>query len=184
MPAPARYVVWAAAFALDLGTPWLAVGHTKDVPPHAEHLPERFGLFTIILLGESVIAVTHGIAHQEYWSVVAATCAFGGMGLTFAIWWGYFHAARAAAPRHVHRHADAVRLHVWSYAHLPFYLGLVVAFAGVQLILSEVPAVALHGVEAGLLAGALATLALGLGAIAAASPRPRSVGHALETRLA
>ena len=27
--------------------------HVEALPPHASHLPERFGLFTLILLGES-----------------------------------------------------------------------------------------------------------------------------------
>src|SRR4029077_9088160 len=87
VPTPARYVLWGVAFALDLGTPWLAVRESLAVPPDAAHLPERFGLFTLILLGESVIAVMHGIEHQEYWSVVAASTAFSGMGVAFAIWW-------------------------------------------------------------------------------------------------
>jgi low temperature requirement protein LtrA len=103
----------------------------------AAHLPERFGLFTIILLGESVIAVMHGIEHQEYWSVPAASAAFLGMATAFLLWWAYFHGARAASARPVRTTGDAVRPHVWSYAHLPFYLGLVVAFVGIERLGSE-----------------------------------------------
>src|SRR5262249_27498093 len=51
VPAPLRYGLWGAAFALDLGTPWIAVRQSVSVPPDAAHLPERFGLFTLILLG-------------------------------------------------------------------------------------------------------------------------------------
>src|SRR4051812_34558617 len=83
VPAPLRYGVWGVAFAVDLGTPWAALRHSVAVPPDAAHLPERFGLFTLILLGESVIAVMHGIEHQEYWSVSAASAAFSGMGFAF-----------------------------------------------------------------------------------------------------
>ena len=39
---------WGVAFAVDLGTPLLAVPHSVKVPPDAAHLPERFGLFTLI----------------------------------------------------------------------------------------------------------------------------------------
>jgi hypothetical protein len=66
-PAPARFWIWALAFAIDLGTPWLAVPHSIKVPPDAAHLPERFGLFTLILLGESVVAVMQGMESQENW---------------------------------------------------------------------------------------------------------------------
>src|ERR687898_405276 len=47
VPAPIRFVVWAVALLIDLGTPWTTVGHTVTAPPDAEHLPERVGLFTI-----------------------------------------------------------------------------------------------------------------------------------------
>src|SRR6185295_999400 len=56
--------IWGVAFAIDLGTPWLAVPHSVKVPPDAAHLPERFGLFTLILLGESVVAVMQGMESQ------------------------------------------------------------------------------------------------------------------------
>jgi low temperature requirement protein LtrA len=48
-----------------LGTPWLAVPHSVKVPPDAAHLPERFGLFTLIPLGEAVVGVMHGMESQE-----------------------------------------------------------------------------------------------------------------------
>jgi hypothetical protein len=50
VPAPERFWIWGIAFAIDLGTPWLAVRHSVKIPPDAAHLPERFGLFTLILL--------------------------------------------------------------------------------------------------------------------------------------
>jgi low temperature requirement protein LtrA len=155
VPAPLRYGIWALAFAVDLGTPWVAVRHSVAVPPDAAHLPERFGLFTLILLGESVIAVMHGIEHQEYWSVPAASAAFSGMGFAFFIWWWYFDAAGATAERHVRSRRDAVRLDIWSFAHLPFYLGLVTAFVGIQLIVSVAPEPALAGRQLLLFGGAL-----------------------------
>ena len=52
LDAPERYWVWALALAVDFLTPWLAVKHSMKFPPDAAHFPERFGLFTIILLGE------------------------------------------------------------------------------------------------------------------------------------
>ena len=174
VPTPFRYILWAAAFALDLGTPWAAVGESVAVPPDAAHLPERFGLFTLILLGESVIAVMHGIEHQEYWSVVAASAAFTGMAIAFAIWWWYFDSARATAERPVRCHADAVRLHLWSYAHLPFYIALVVAFVGIQLIVSVAPEPALDGRQMTILAGALGLIVVSLAAIGMASGRERA----------
>src|SRR5438093_86769 len=75
-PIPGRYWLWSIALVVDLAVPALAAGHSAKFPPDAAHFPERFGLFTIILLGEFVAAVMHGIESQEYWSFPAASTAF------------------------------------------------------------------------------------------------------------
>jgi low temperature requirement protein LtrA len=170
-PLPGRFVLWVLAFAIDLGTPWLATRHNVAVPPDAAHLPERFGLFTLILLGESVIAVMHGIEHQEYWSAPAAASAFGGMAVAFGLWWWYFDAARATSPQPVRCREDAIRLNVWSYAHLPLYLGIVIAFVGIRLVVSVAPEPALDRLQQSILAGALAVAAASLLVISAMSRR-------------
>ena len=171
VPAPERYWIWVIAFAIDLGTPWAAVRHSVSLPPDAAHLPERFGLFTIILLGESVIAVMHGIEHQEHWSVPAAGSAFTGMGIAFAIWWWYFDRAAAASHKPVRSRRDAIRLHVWSYAHLPLYLSLVVAFVGIQLVVSVAPEPALAGHQVLILGAALVVTMLSLTLVGMTSTR-------------
>jgi low temperature requirement protein LtrA len=101
-------------------------------PPHPAHLPERFGLFTLILLGESVVAVMKGIESQETWSVTAASSALVGMGILFAIWWWYFDRIGAAGERRIRTRADAVRMQVWSYAHFPLYLSIVIIGVGIR----------------------------------------------------
>jgi low temperature requirement protein LtrA len=101
-------------------------------PPHPTHLPERFGLFTLILLGESVVAVMKGIESQETWSAPAATSALLGMGTLFAVWWWYFDGVGAAAEHWVRTRSDVVRMHVWSYAHFPLYLAIVVIGVGIS----------------------------------------------------
>jgi low temperature requirement protein LtrA len=165
VPAPARYGVWTIAFLIDLGTPWIAVRHSASVPPDAAHLPERFGLFTIILLGESTIAVMHAIEHHEYWTVAAAASALSAMGTVFLIWWVYFDGCGATRERPIRSHRDAVRLHVWSYAHLPLYLGLVVAFVGIEWLVSSAPAVTMSDGQIALLGAALAAVAAALAVI-------------------
>ncbi|OWY04594.1 hypothetical protein B6V75_00095 [Thioclava sp. F1Mire-8] len=51
-----QLVLWALALAQDILTTFLVASETHHAPPHPEHLPERFGLFTIILLGEAAVA--------------------------------------------------------------------------------------------------------------------------------
>ena len=59
LPAPAIYGAWAVALIIELLAPILVV-RTLDEPRvtfHPRHIPERYGLFTIIVLGESVNAL-------------------------------------------------------------------------------------------------------------------------------
>jgi low temperature requirement protein LtrA len=114
---PWRYWMWIVALAIDLGTPFLAMRHSEKIPPDPAHLPERFGLFTIILLGESVVAVMHGMETQEYWNVSAALSAFQGMCIAFCYWWWYFDGATGAAERPIRSRRELLLFHLWSYVH-------------------------------------------------------------------
>ena len=136
-PVDLRLSLWLAAFAIDLGTPWLTVGRTVHLPPHPSHLPERFGLFTLILLGESLVAMMKGIESQETWSAPAATAALSGVATLFGIWWWYFEGLQVAAERTVRSRRDAIRLHLWSYAHFPLYLAVVIIGVGIQRTVSH-----------------------------------------------
>jgi low temperature requirement protein LtrA len=158
IPTPMRFWLWVAALLIDLGTPWLAVRHTHKYPPDAEHVPERFGLFTIILLGESVAAVMHGMESQDMWTPSAAISAFTGLGLAFGYWWWYFDVARGAAKRDVTTNRKTLLLQVWSYAHFPLYLCVAVVGVGVEHVISLPPGVHLHREDAWILTGSAAAL--------------------------
>jgi low temperature requirement protein LtrA len=158
IPPPMRFWLWIAALLIDLGTPGLAVRHAHKYPPDAEHVPERFGLFTIILLGESVAAVMHGMESQDMWTPSAAISAFTGLGLAFGYWWWYFDVARGAAKRDVTTNRKTLLFQVWSYAHLPLYLCVAVVGVGVEHVISLPPGVHLHREDAWILTGAAAAL--------------------------
>jgi len=164
LAAPARYVLWAGAFAIDLGTPWLTLPHAIRLPPNPSHLPERFGLFTLILLGESVVAVMRGMRSQQDWTPVAALSAFGGMALLFGVWWWYFDVAAAASERSVRTRPDAIRFNLWSSAHFPLYVGLVVMAVGVQRSVSAAQW-AFSGEDALLVTGGAAAVVIAMTAI-------------------
>lgn len=166
---PTRYWLWALALTIDLGTPFLAAHHAEKIPPDAAHLPERFGLFTIILLGESIVAVMHGMESQESWSLSAALSAFQGMGIAFCFWWWYFDGAAGAAERPIRSRKQARLFHVWNYAHLPLYIGIALAAVGVKHVVSLAPNVHLHATEAWILCASVALVMTALTAIAATS---------------
>jgi low temperature requirement protein LtrA len=176
-PAPARYALWAIALAIDIGTAIVASRHTRTLPPHAEHLPERFGLFTLILLGESIVAIMKGIQAQPDWTVPAAASAFLGIILIFGFWWGYFEGAGAATERHIESRRDARVFEIWNYAHLPLYLGLTLTAVGIEHIVMTGAVVRLHDEEAWILTGSTACVIAALTVLAGTSQRRRHLAH-------
>ncbi len=116
-----RHTLWALALLMDVVTPFLVARETHHAPPHPEHLPERFGLFTI-----AVHALDHGPElHGDTLAV-----ALMGAGLGFLYWVGYFRRARGNAERHIGDAADGRSLRLWAYGHIPLYLGIASLGAG------------------------------------------------------
>ena len=164
---PIRFWLWALALAIDVATPLVTTRHIVDVPHDAAHLPERYGLFSIILMGESMVAVMTGMEHQEYWSLRAATSAVLGMALIVAIWWCYYDVVDAVGDQMVGSHRDAVRFQIWSHVHLPLYLGIAVTGVGLEHVIAKATKEPLHASELVILGGALATITLSMLLLAA-----------------
>ncbi|HZC41093.1 MAG TPA: low temperature requirement protein A, partial [Streptosporangiaceae bacterium] len=89
LAAPARYLVWAASIGIDLVTGLVAYLRGGDVPRHKSHMPERFAQFTLIVLGESIVAVSLGTARSS-WAVASVATAGLGFALAALLWWMYF----------------------------------------------------------------------------------------------
>ncbi|PWT79605.1 MAG: low temperature requirement protein A [Blastocatellia bacterium] len=180
VPPPVRFIIWIGAFALDLGTPWLLVEHSVALPPDPSHLPERFGLFTLILLGESVVALMRGVESQEYWPVEAATSALLGMCLLFVLWWWYFDGIGAAEAQPVHSRRDAMRFHLWSYAHFPLSLAIVVLGVGIERSVTAAAQRPLDDADVTLIADAAAVVVAAMAVIAGARRHRPSASRPLQ----
>lgn len=132
LPPPYRYVGWSFAFLIDIANSWPASRSTTASPPGATHFPERFGLLTIILLGEFVASVMRGIESQMGWSFLAASAAVLSLALGFAIWSCYSDGAVGWETRHVQSHKDVVRLRAWIVLHFALFLGVAVLGVGAR----------------------------------------------------
>ncbi|WP_214324271.1 low temperature requirement protein A [Nonomuraea sediminis] len=136
---PARVAVWALAALVDVSAPRIARGRLQGVRFHPEHLPERFGLFLIIALGESIVATGMPAAtapHLSAGMVAAVTAAFV---LACGLWWVYYHYA-ASAILHALRTAavqtEIIRP-VLSYGHLAFIAGIVTMASGMAEVVAH-----------------------------------------------
>lgn len=158
LDAPERYWVWGLALAIDFATPWLSARHSIRFPPDAAHFPERFGLFTIILMGEFVAAVMKGIESQEGWSFAAAATAFSGMAFAFVLRWWYFDIAEGANERHIRGRRQARWFEAWHYAHLPLFLGIAVTGVGFHRAIAQEEGAAILCAAYGVLSAALVVI--------------------------
>jgi low temperature requirement protein LtrA len=132
LPTPQRYAGWAVALLIDISNSWPASRNMTASPPGAAHFPERFGLLTIILLGEFVASVMRGIESQMGWTFLAASAAVLSLGLGFAIWSCYSDGAFGWEKRHVQSYNDVVRLRIWIVLHFALFLGIGVLGVGVR----------------------------------------------------
>ena len=90
---PVTFVVVALLIALEALGPILAETRTSGTPWHAHHISERYGLLTIIALGEGVVGTVASVSAAvgaQGWSYDAVFVAVAGIGLTFGMWWTYF----------------------------------------------------------------------------------------------
>ena len=166
---PFRYGLWILALLIDVLTPALSAHRTHRLPPDSAHLPERFGLFTIILLGESVMAIMRGIESQENWPPQAALSAIFGLCLVFAYWWWYFDHSGATEERHFQNRRHTLAFQAWLYIHFPLYLAIAVAGIGVEHIISLRPGEHLSRESIQLLASATCVLMFSLAIISLTS---------------
>ena len=83
---PWRYVIWAIAQVLELSLPPLSTQLHRRIPVSASHLPERWALFTLIVLGESVVAVAIAISGAS-WHFSSAAAAVLGFAAVAGVWW-------------------------------------------------------------------------------------------------
>lgn len=175
-PEPIRFWIWGIGLLIEFATPVYAqLAGLRGGPVQASHLPERFGLFTIVVLGESIVVTGVGVRDSAWApsSIAVASLGFTAVG---GIWWLYFD--RVLPESEVERafRSGIRRLAVgfaWLYAHLVLYVALTATAVGIQLAIAEANGPRL---ERGSLIAVCAGLGLSLLAITALhslSPPPR-----------
>lgn len=125
-----RVLLWGFGAVGAIGIPllglWFRRSRVESGFQVSSSMAERFGLFTIIVLGEVVVGVVDGLSRAER---TAATTAVGLLCLTigFGIWWNYFDFVGMRAPRP----GLGVR-GAWLVVHLP--LSMAVAGTGAGMV--------------------------------------------------
>jgi low temperature requirement protein LtrA len=131
-----REALWAAAVVVDYSGPLLTRQRLRGLQHLAfAHFAERYGLFVIICLGESIVAF--GVASSGP-QLSAATIAAVSLGvvITAGLWWTYFGRAAARAEEGLRGHEDPVLAasDAYSYMHLAIVVGIIVYAAGAKVL--------------------------------------------------
>lgn len=120
LPAPLRFVVAGLAILVDFYAPLSPRSRVlqAQLPPSPHHLSERFGLFTIIVLGELFLKVVRELAgtSSPLSSWIAGVCLFI---VAVSLWWLYFD--NVAEGRIKWGSLSAL---TWLYTHFPLHAGL------------------------------------------------------------
>jgi low temperature requirement protein LtrA len=141
LPDGIRQGAWAAALIVDLMTPAVAVNSMQSRAFDVHHIPERYGLFTIIVLGEAIFAVARGTAESD-WTPSAVSAAVAGFVIASVIWWVYFAHQETGL---LERGRQAA--FVWGYGHVFVWAGIAMLGVGIEFAIEA--ANAGHGFPTG-----------------------------------
>jgi low temperature requirement protein LtrA len=131
VPSEWRIPAFVGWFAFDLAIPFIA-GWDARIGGHRGHIVERYGLFTIIVLGESIAAATIAVGNAlaaEGPPLSLFFLATGGLLIVFSMWWIYFEFTTGLH----HDHGRGL-YYVWGYLH--YFLFAAVAATGAAIALS------------------------------------------------
>lgn len=127
---PVTFVLVGVMTVVELSGPWLVETRKGRAPWHVHHIAERYGLLTIIALGEGIVGTVASLSAEvtaEGWTVDAVLVAVAGIGLTFGMWWIYF-----VVPSSRLLQADPARAIRFGYSHIPLFGAIVATGAGLH----------------------------------------------------
>ena len=105
------------------------------------HWTERYGLFVIIAIGESIVAIGSGAANSVL-SASLLTAAVFGVAIAICLWWLYFDVVAIAAEEEMRRADESRRLTIalegYTYGHVALIAGILLAALGVELALEVI----------------------------------------------
>jgi low temperature requirement protein LtrA len=135
-----RTVLWVLAAAIDYAGPaWLTRERLRGLQRVAvAHFAERYSLFVIICLGESIVAIGVGALgpSERPLSVELVAAVALGLLITVAMWWTYFEGFAEAAAERLRKHEDPVlaAADAYSYLHLLIVAGIITFAVGVKIL--------------------------------------------------
>ena len=168
VPSDVRPVLWLAGGAVELLTPVAGWRRFGAFAAAEDHLEDRSGLFTLVVLGDAVAGVVTALDGMRWdtplWAAVVAAAV-----LVLCLWWLTFDFVEVGAP-------GGTRGLAYVFSHLPVYGAIAALGVGMQLVVESAADAPLAGPVRWVLCGAGAVYLLGVAGIrASADPHPRAL---------
>ena len=131
LPSQAGRLVFFLLVALELLVPVWAERSGPMTSWHPGHIAERYGLFTIIVLGESIFSAYSAVQAAISSRGVSGSLlllAAGGLITVFALWWTYFERSSDDGLRRAREAAFG-----WGYGHYAVFASGAALGAGLQV---------------------------------------------------
>jgi low temperature requirement protein LtrA len=156
LPQEYRVVAWAGFLCVFIGStllmPRIDPAAAAFVLRGNHSTTERFGLFTIIVLGEVIVGIITGMSAAERTGTMLAAGLLG-MVLAFGVWWTYFDFVGSRLP------ADRPHLVIrWTLLHMPIALAIAALGAGVVSLIEHSADAHTPAATAALVASSLAVV--------------------------
>src|SRR5918999_1432513 len=137
LPGAAGLVGFVVLVAVELAIPYFAESAGRT-PWHPGHIAERYGLFTLIVLGESVLSATVGVqVALDTTSTFGnlAPVVVGGILIVFFMWWMYFDMpGEQVVARARKSFTETLRgPFIWGYGHYVVFASAAAAGAGLAV---------------------------------------------------
>ncbi|MFC1575241.1 low temperature requirement protein A [Gemmatimonadota bacterium] len=130
---PWHIVMWTVAILTDIVTPYFTMGLQAQLPRiSTSKFPERFGLLTIIVLGESVVGVINGLSDYHHLTVETTLNGILGLFIGFSLWWIYFDFIARRPPK---EHITTTLF--WVYMHVFFLTAVTMTGVAITGLLGE-----------------------------------------------
>jgi low temperature requirement protein LtrA len=136
-----RSILWLIAVAIDYAGPaWLTRERLRGLQRVAvAHFAERYSLFVIICLGESIVTIGVGARNEPLDTAHIVAVALGLM-ITIGLWWTYFDRFAQDAEARLREHDDPVlaAADAYSYLHLVIVAGIIIFAVGISYMIHAV----------------------------------------------
>ncbi|MFI8999019.1 low temperature requirement protein A [Streptomyces sp. NPDC053542] len=128
------WVTFVVMVAAELAVPAWAEFRGRTTRWHPGHIAERYGLFTIIVLGEVILAALAAVrsaVSEGGLSPGLLMIVVGGLLLVFSLWWLYFSGPEAELP--------CLKTALsWGYGHYVIFAAVAALGAGLEVALGAI----------------------------------------------